>query len=200
MKLIKILNKQFGNPTGLLGYLVGWVMPLKNKNRTDWLIEKLNYNPTDKILEIGYGSGAVLQKIAKSLNSGIIIGIDHSKVMYKQALSKNRQNIKDKKALLYCGEIWDLNNTTNAFDIIFGSNVHFFWKNPVSEFTHLYSLLNSNGKLVMVFQPRWAKSEEEIKQIAEKTKIQFSEAGFKTIEIQFKSMKPVTCIYIMGLK
>ena len=52
----------------------------------------------------------------------------------------------------------------------------------------------------MVFQARWTKSEEQVKQVAEKTKRQYEEAGLKNIEIEFKPMKPVTCIYISGQK
>jgi len=52
----------------------------------------------------------------------------------------------------------------------------------------------------MVFQPRWTKSEEQVKQVTEKTKKQYKEADFKNIEFGFKPMKPVTCIYINGQK
>ena len=52
----------------------------------------------------------------------------------------------------------------------------------------------------MVFQPRWTKSEEEVKQVAENTKKQYEDTGLKNIEYEFKKMKPVTCIYISGQK
>jgi SAM-dependent methyltransferase len=86
------------------------------------------------------------------------------------------------------------------FDIIFGSNVHFFWENPTKEFQKLYSFLKQDGKLIMVFQPRWTKSEKEVKEVAEQTKKQYEDAGFKNIDFSFKPMKPVTCIYIGGQK
>ena len=40
--------------------------------------------------------------------------------------------------------------------------MHFFWENPVEEFKKLLSLLKSNGQIVMVFQPRWAKNEMKL--------------------------------------
>jgi hypothetical protein len=40
----------------------------------------------------------------------------------------------------------------------------------------------------MVFQPRWTKSDEHVKQVAEKTKKQYEEAGFINIEIEFKQI------------
>jgi len=200
MGLKQKINKQFGNPEGNLGRFVGWLMSIKNRDRANWTIEKLNFKPTDYLLEIGYGSGAAFKVIAKQLTSGFIAGIDHSPVMLEQATKKNRKNIERKKAELKCGTVWDLEYPEEHFDIIFGCNVHFFWENPILEFLKLYSFLKQDGRLIMVFQPRWAKSEEQVKQIAENTKEQYEEVGLKNIEYDFKPMKPVTCIYISGQK
>jgi len=200
MGLKQTINKQFGKPEGNLGHLVGWLMSIKNRNRAKWTIDKLNFKPTDFILEVGYGSGATLKTVANQLTSGFIAGIDHSPVMLKQATKKNKKHIESKKADLNCGSVWDLNYPEEYFDIIFGSNVHFFWEDPTMEFQKLYSYLKQAGRLIMVFQPRWAKSEEQVKQIAENTKEQYEEVGLKNIEYDFKPMKPVTCIYISGLK
>ncbi len=200
MGLKQKLNKQFGNPVGNLGRFVGWLMSVKNRDRAEWTIEKLNFKPTDYLLEIGYGSGASFKVVADQLTSGFIAGIDHSPVMLEQATKKNRRNIDSNKAELKCGTVWDLDYPEEHFDIIFGSNVHFFWENPEKEFQKLYSFLKQDGRLIMVFQPRWTKSEEQVKQVADKTKKQYEEAGFKNIEIEFKPMKPVTCIYISGQK
>jgi fructose-bisphosphate aldolase class 1 len=41
----------------------------------------------------------------------------------------------------------------------------------------------------VVFQPRWTKSEEEVKQVAENTKKQFEDLGLKRIEYDFNKMK-----------
>jgi ubiquinone/menaquinone biosynthesis C-methylase UbiE len=200
MGLKQILNEQFGKPDGNLGRFVGWIMSIKNRDRAKWTIEKLNFKPTDYILEIGYGSGSSFKVVADQLTSGFIAGIDHSSIMLEQATKKNRKNLESKKAELKCGTVWDLDYQEEHFDIIFGSNVHFFWENPTKEFQKLYLFLKHGGRLIMIFQPRWTKSEEQVKQVAEKTKKQYEEAGFKNIEIGFKPMKPVTCIYINGHK
>lgn len=195
-------KKQFGKPTGNIGRIAGWIMSVKNIGRSRWTFEKvkLNLKPMDNILEIGYGPGVTFKGIADKLPVGFITGIDHSAIMLEQATKRNRKHIANKKAELKCGTVWDLNYPENYFDIIFGSNIHFFWGNPINEFQKLNSFLKPGGKLVMVFQPRWAKSEEQVRQIAEKTKNQFEEAGFQNIEIDYKPMKPVTCIYIGGQK
>ena len=196
----QIIYRQFGKPSGSLGRLAGWIMSFNNQERSQWTLEKLNVNPGDRLLEIGYGSGATLQKVAQKLTTGLIAGIDHSQVMFEQASARNAGAIKAGKIKLQCGTVWDLEYRDNYFDIAFGSNVHFFWENPVVEFGQLRKLVKPGGRVVMVFQPRLAKSEEEVHGIAVQTRNIYQKAGFGNIEIDFKKMKPLTCICISGMK
>ena len=200
MELKKTFLRQFGKPTGTLGRFVGWLMSFKNKDRAMWTFESVKLKPADIVLEVGYGPGSTFKKVADNLTTGFIAGIDHSDAMFRQASKRNRKHIVRNQAKLECGTVWDLKYPENYFDTIFGSNVHFFWENPVNEFRKLVSLLKPNGRLVMVFQPRWTKSEEEVKQVAENTKKQYEDSGLKNIEYDFKKMRPVTCIYISGQK
>jgi len=198
MGLQQVIIKQFGKPTGTIGRFVGWLLSFKNNDRVNWTFEKLRLRPNDTLLEIGYGPGVTLNKVADNLTLGFVAGIDHSEIMLGQASRRNKIHIEKGKAKLQCGTVWDLEYPENYFDTIYGSNVHFFWKNPAKEFKHLVPFLKPGGRLVMVFQPRLVKT--EIKEVANETKIQYEQAGLTNIEIDFKKMSPVTCIYISGQK
>ena len=202
MKLKHIIVKQFGKPTGTFGRFVGWLMSFKNNDRVEWTYEKLKLKPTDILLEIGYGPGVTLKRVANSLTSGFIAGIDHSEIMLEQASRRNKEQIDNAKVKLECGTVWDLIYPENYFDTIYGSNVHFFWKNPTEEFRQLVTMLKPGGRLVMVFQPRLTKEkmDDDVKQVAYNTKQQYEEVGLTNIEIAFKTMSPMTCIYISGQK
>lgn len=203
----QIIIKQFGKPAGLFGRFVGWLMSIKNNDRVDWTFEKLLVQPSDILLEVGYGPGMTLNKVAGNLSSGFIAGIDHSNIMLKQASRKNKIYIEKQKVKLECGTIWDLKYPEDHFDKIYASNVHIFWENPVKEFNQLVRLLKPGGRLVMVFQPRPIKSEDrmtklkdKVEEIADKIMQQYKEVGLINIEIDFKKMSSVTCIYISGQK
>ena len=198
MGLKQIIIKQFEKPTGVFGRFVGWSLSFKNNDRVNWTFEKLQIKPIDILLEVGYGPGVTLKKVANNLTSGFIAGIDHSDIMLEQASRRNKEQIEKGKVKLECGTVWDLKYPENHFDIIYGSNVHFFWENPVKEFKQLVSFLKPGGRLIMVFQPRLAKI--EVRAVADETKIQYEEAGLTNIEIDFKKLTPVTCIYISGQK
>jgi ubiquinone/menaquinone biosynthesis C-methylase UbiE len=200
MGLKQNIIKQFGKPTGTFGRFVGWLLSFKNNDRVQWTFEKLQIATSDTLLEIGYGPGVTLKKVADHLTSGFIAGVDHSEIMFEQASRRNKNHIQNDKAKLECGTVWDLKYPKNHFDKIYGSNVHFFWKNPVNEFKELVSFLKTGGRLIMVFQPRWTKSEDEVREVAEKTKNQYEQIGLQNVEIDFKRMYPVSCIYISGQK
>lgn len=147
MGLKQIIIKQFRKPTGTVGRFVGWLLSFKNNERVEWTLEKLTIKPTDTLLEIGYGPGVTLKKIAENLTSGFIAGIDHSEIMLEQASKRNKEQIENAKAKLECGTVWDLKYPENHFDTIYGSNVHFFWKTLPKNLGNLLNSLNRADNL-----------------------------------------------------
>lgn len=200
MLVTTTLYKQFRQPSGYSGQLAGCLMDLENKQRSDWTIEQLDIQPYQHILEIGYGTGRTLLEVGRRLKIGLLAGIDHSLVMYQQANRRNRKLIADQLLQLHIGGIGDLSYPSHYFHSIYGSNVHFFWKEPKYVFMQLAKLLKSGGKLVMVFQPRGARGEHEIQMAAEKIRQDYLETGLIDTQIQFKDISPVTCISATGYK
>jgi trans-aconitate methyltransferase len=199
MSLQHKLIAQFGKPAGMTGEVVAWLMSVSSRSLSQWTIEYIPVNPTDKVLEIGYGNGRTFKKMADRLPEGFIAGVDHSELMYKKALKRNRQYCNTSRAILQCGTIHEIAFPPYYFDTIFGNNVHFFWNNPVHEFYRLRSLLRPGGKLVMIFQPRWAKSAKAVQEIAIETSVQFQLAGFSDIQIDYKPMRQVDGIAVSGI-
>lgn len=198
MGLKQAFAKQFELPSGNLGRVAAWLMSVSNKEKNQWLIDKLNIQPGNQLLEIGYGTGEVINQLASTENTAFIAGIDHSQLMYKVAAKRNAMHRN--KVSLHWGDVWSIPYSTDYFDIIFGSNVHFFWKRPMHEFDFLQRFLKPGGRMVMVFQPRWIKSEMELIAEMQRVKEYFQEAGFKRIKLEVRAMKPVDCIYIEGTK
>ena len=120
--------------------------------------------------------------------------------MLQQATKKNQISIKKGKVKLEQKDVADLQYSENGFDKIIAINTNFFWKDQVEVYKKLIKYLKNQGKIYIVFQPRWAQSEEQIKNIAKQTEEFLIEAGFGNITKQFKSMKPVTCIGLIGIK
>ena len=86
----KLIASQFKKPSGILGIFTSNLMVKSNSVNYDILLNKLNPEPQDKILEIGFGPGIGINKIAEKCTSCIVHGVDFSRLMYNRASKFNR--------------------------------------------------------------------------------------------------------------
>jgi len=82
------IARQFGKPEGRMGRLVGYAMSAKNKGRSEWVLSLLEIEAVDRVLEIGFGSGRDLRRVASLAADGLTAGVDHSAEMVKMAKGK----------------------------------------------------------------------------------------------------------------
>ena len=196
-----LLKKQFEKPQGYMGNLIGWMMDKKNEDRSDFTLSKLQVQEGDQLLEVGFGSGRTLEKVQGLLKGGgKVIGVDHSEVMVRKAVQRNQLAISQGKMELYCNCLWDFSTPEDHYDTIYASNVHEFWENPVTEIRYMRELLKEGGKLVMVSQPKWLKSNGYINQAIQQMTAQFLDAGFENITSDYQKTKSGTCLAIIGYK
>jgi SAM-dependent methyltransferase len=88
------LMRMFGRPTGTLGTLGGIIMARTNAAFARSVISLLEVQPSDKVLELGFGPGVGIQLLAKSAPAGRVAGVDCSKEMVEQARARDAQAIE----------------------------------------------------------------------------------------------------------
>jgi SAM-dependent methyltransferase len=86
-KLALAIRSQFMRPRNFAGWLVGWEMALRssNRKRNAWAVELLGVEPTDRVLEIGFGPGIAIRELSHRATRGLVCGGDHSEVMVRQS-------------------------------------------------------------------------------------------------------------------
>lgn len=91
MGAFAVLSRQFGHPTGPLGHVAGWIMARRGSNqaRNAWTLELLEIGPAHRVLELGFGPGQAISRLAPGLTTGCIVGLDHSAAMLAQARRRN---------------------------------------------------------------------------------------------------------------
>jgi ubiquinone/menaquinone biosynthesis C-methylase UbiE len=109
-RVIRAVVGQFVRPRGLPGRLVGWEMAVRpsNRKRNLWAVELLEVQSTDRVLEIGFGPGVAIQALAHLTANGNVYGIDHSEVMVRQAIARNRRAVDEGRVSLVLGTPEDL--------------------------------------------------------------------------------------------
>ncbi len=179
-----------------------WLLDHVNQERLFWTIEKLNLQPDNNILSIGYGSGHLIFYIAHELQKGkgTVVGLDNSEIMLRHATQINQNYINKKIVSLLRGGVSNLEYPQEYFDHIFTHNIHFFWNNPVREISHILPFIKNDGKFSLIFQPRWAKNEDAIENSVKRIISVLQRSGFKQIEVDSKEMEPVKCISVCGIK
>src|SRR5262249_33320556 len=107
MRLMRsILMRAFGRPQGTLGRLGGVMMARTNADCGSWVTDLLEVTPYDWVLEVGFGPGVVIQRLASL--AGHIAGVDQSREMVEQARARNAATVRDGRVELRHGSVESL--------------------------------------------------------------------------------------------
>jgi ubiquinone/menaquinone biosynthesis C-methylase UbiE len=191
---------QFGHPTGFLGSVVGRLMASSNRERVVWAVDLLNVRPTDTVLEVGFGPGVASELVAQTADTIHIHGIVASAVMLWQASQRNKEGSVNGRIHLQQGTATHLPYEANTFNKAFAINSLHHWPDAAAGLRELWRVLQPGGTVAIIEQPRWAKTEAEVQQSAQRLEAQLQQAGLQQIKCYFKPMQPVTSIAVFGVK
>jgi len=123
-KLAMAIRSQFLRPRRFAGWLVGWEMALRssNRKRNVWAVGLLGVEPTDRVLEIGFGPGIAIRELSRRATHGLVCGVDHSEIMVRQATKRNRDAVRAGRVDLRCGSAEHLPAFKEPFDKVLAVN------------------------------------------------------------------------------
>jgi ubiquinone/menaquinone biosynthesis C-methylase UbiE len=139
---------QFRQPSGIIGRIAGFLFRL-NVEGIDWTIQQLDIQPTDHVLEVGFGPGHGIQRAAKLAAQGKVAGVDISDVMLEQATKRNAGAIAAGNVGLQLGDASHLPYPDNSFHKVFGTNVVYFWSDPVATLKEIKRVMKPGGRLAL---------------------------------------------------
>jgi len=116
-------------------------------------LQKLNVKKGEVILEIGFGTGHAILKMAQSVGkTGKVYGIDISDGMYRITHEKVKKAKVDKRVLLKCEDALNLQFGTNFFDAIFMSFTLELFDSPEIPMilTECQRILRKEGRICVV--------------------------------------------------
>jgi SAM-dependent methyltransferase len=194
---------QFRRPHGMGGRAAGWVMAKRgsNRERNIWAVGLLDVQPHDRVLEIGFGPGIAIEAMARRATSGLVVGVDHSEVMVRQARKRNAAAVRAGRVDLRLGSAEALPGFDAPFDKILAVNSLLFWDDTVARLKDLHHLLRPGGQIAIVYQPRGPGSTNEVaartgREIAE----HFATAGFTDVRIETLALKPTAVVCVLGVR
>jgi ubiquinone/menaquinone biosynthesis C-methylase UbiE len=127
-----------------------------NRRRNSWVVALLDVQPTDRVLEIGFGPGLAIAELSRRVgDSGHVYGVDHSDVMLRQATRRNAAAIAAGRVSLSSASVDRLPPSLGGpFDAILTVNSLGFWPEPTERLDDLRRRLRPGGQIAIASQPR----------------------------------------------
>jgi len=167
-----------------------------NQQRNSWAVSLLDVQPTDRVLEIGFGPGIAIAELAGRATRGQVYGIDHSEVMVQQASGRNAAAIRAHRVHLAHASVEQLPSFDGPLDAILAVNSVGFWPNPVERLRRLRRLLRSGGRIALARQPRCpGATQDTTARAAQELQDLLTQAGFTQIRTETLGLDPpVACV------
>jgi len=162
-----ILLHMFGRPRGLLGRLGGIIMARMNADCGAWVTELLEIGPRDRVLEVGFGPGVIIQRLSKLARDGHVAGIDPSQAMLEQARARNAIGLEDGLVDLRHGSVESLPFDDNTFDKALAINSMQVWPDSHAGLTEIRRVMKPGARVAIGFTPYSGQQNEGLTEILE---------------------------------
>jgi SAM-dependent methyltransferase len=154
MKLLKIIGKQMQYPTGFFGkILFAWMTP-KTIAHARWTADRLDIQPEDQIIEIGFGNGANIKLLLQRAIRGSVTGAEISKTAIEMASKKNAKAISEGRVKLHLAQGNAIPSENNVFDKACSVATAYVIEDPEAVFKEMFRVLKPNGRAAVTFPVR----------------------------------------------
>ncbi|HEX2533063.1 MAG TPA: class I SAM-dependent methyltransferase [Chitinophagaceae bacterium] len=161
-------------------------------DRFTWAVSVLRPAPTDRLLEIGCGTGILLQKLAALLTEGSVTGVERSPAGIRSARARNRSYIEQGRVHLIAADFIHFAPDGPLFDKVTGFNVSALWLKPLLYLPLIRAQLRPSGSFYCFYQPPFDKTAELVR-IAHDV---FRRHHFNIQEVLIEPMKPAPAFCI----
>jgi ubiquinone/menaquinone biosynthesis C-methylase UbiE len=151
--LVQRLAPQFALPRGLIGRIVGKLMNRGNRRMNALTREALALQPTDRVLEIGFGGGLNLVPLLERVPDGLVVGVDPSDAMLAAARRTHAARLASGKLRLEPGTVERLPAADASFDAVSSVNTIYFWRDPQAGAREIHRVLAAGGQVAVTFLP-----------------------------------------------
>ncbi len=207
MTIAELIARQMQEPSGIIGrFIIGRAMNRTNSDIIAFTVQSLDIDSTDRVLDIGFGGGAAIERMVKLADSGLVVGVETSAAMLKQALKKFDRAINAGRVQIKEGSVTKIPYDDGFFNKVCTVNCIYFWPEPAPVMKEIFRVLKPSGRVVVAVYlkeefERYPPSRYGFR-IYSDTRLQelLEEAGFNEVEIEHRSSKPYTSVLAVGIR
>ena len=201
-------NRQYRSPSGAMGWLAGERMVRQHGPETAWTLHLLDIQPTDTVLEVGFGAGQAIKLAAEKASNGRVMGIDLSETMVRVATRRNAQAVKAGRVVLAQGNVTALPFEDQYFDKVMTIHTLYFWPELGWALHELYRVLKPGGRLVMTLSTGKINAQGEVEVwsqfqsvLDEQVMPGMQREGFKAVRLEHgPDSRQYTSVAVIGEK
>ena len=154
MRRPEFIARQAGHPTGLLGRLLARIMAIETAAVNQRVLELLEFEDASRVLEVGFGHGRTLARVAQLAPKGFVAGIDISAVMVQMAQRQNRDSIAKGLMEVKRASGDQIPYPDESFDRVYAVHTLYFWNDPLAHLREIYRVTRVGGRFVLAFGPK----------------------------------------------
>lgn len=156
MRRPEFIARQSGHPSGWLGRLQAWIMERETAAANEAALALLALQPTDQLLEIGFGPARTLERAAQHLTQGRAVGVDHAPTMVDAARHRWAPLIAAGRVDVHLADSAALPFADGSFDKALAVHALYFWHPPDPHLRELRRVLRPGGRVVLAYRPAGA--------------------------------------------
>jgi len=154
MRRPEFIARQASRPRGMIGRLLGHVMAIETASLNSEALGLLALQPSDRVLEVGFGHGRTIRLAAAQVRQGFVAGVDVSRDMVRMA-QRRCLNLAGKGLVeLMVGDSRRLPYADTSFDKVLSVHTIYFWEEPIKDLGEMFRVLRPGGRLVLGFRAK----------------------------------------------
>lgn len=178
-------------------------MALKNTPMHEFALERLDVQPDERVLEIGFGPGVQLARIAEQASAGLVAGIDLSDVMVAQARARLRHVPGGEGVELRKGSVAALPWAEGHFTKVCATNNFQFWPDQEKCLAEARRVLQQGGTLLLCLRTKEVDKSAQLapgftdQELDEVVQL-LQWVGFESVRMERRQLGPRGAVCVLG--
>jgi arsenite methyltransferase len=140
------IARQLGRPSGWFGrYVMGRFLNRKTAAHNEVVRQELAVAPGDRVLEVGFGGAALLERLSAEVSHGCVVGVEISDEMLALGRKRLRKPLAAGRVVLRQGSVETLPCGDGEFDKACTVNTTYFWPDLAAGLSELRRVLRPGG-------------------------------------------------------
>ncbi|WP_305512324.1 class I SAM-dependent methyltransferase [Methanobrevibacter sp. V14] len=139
---------QYMKPHGEEGIKTIKDMNEEHRHISEFAFESVDVGKNDKILDIGCGGGANIEKFLK-LTENNVDGLDYSDISVQESIKRNQKAIDGGRCSVIQGDVSDMPIDDESYDLISAFSTIYFWPELDETFKEVARVIKPKGRFMI---------------------------------------------------